>query len=514
MKSIKLIILLALILICVLILFSTYSFSWDEQIKMLDNENIISLVKDNQDSPVFYASTTNAVYKTSDSGSNWRQIYAITKSNKKINKLYTDTLSGNSIYLLTQNGLFQSDKQGRDWKLIFKGSSDLENNCLSMVRVGSVILVGTEEGLFISNNQGKAWQKLSEHFSTSIIPYIITDPSKQNIIYVASEKGVFITEDSGKSWQRIYVTYGSEVPSEDYSDYDGDVSDQLVSVKCMTISNKEPNRLYIVTAKGLFFTDDKGRSWQSVTRIGLSSLNIRAMVISAEDDSLFVALENGVFVFRNGLWCKLSNGQGYNDFSDLVIIDKDNIIMAGRGGLYKINIADKITNQNKISELSESQIQNLFLGEPTIEEVQKAAIEYADVNMNKIKAWQRQSRFKALFPAFNVDYGKTIYGSSTGAMAVGPRDWDVGFSWDLADFIWSSDATSIDSRSRLTVQLRQDVLDQVTNLYFERKRIKLELSISPPATEIERISKELELQEITANLDGLTNGFFSNTHKK
>ena len=94
-------------------------------------------------------------------------------------------------------------------------------------------------------------------------------------------------------------------------------------------------------------------------------------------------------------------------------------------------------------------------------------------------------------------------------MAVGPRDWGMSFSWDVADLIWNSDQTSIDSRSRLTVQLRQDVLDQVNHLYYERQKLRIELLISPPKSEEERIYRLLELKEVTANLDGLTGGHFS-----
>ena len=42
--------------------------------------------------------------------------------------------------------------------------------------------------------------------------------------------------------------------------------------------------------------------------------------------------------------------------------------------------------------------------------------------------------------------------------------------------IFSTEQTSIDVRSRLMVQLRDDILDEVTRLYFERRRLQLELA--------------------------------------
>ena len=86
--------------------------------------------------------------------------------------------------------------------------------------------------------------------------------------------------------------------------------------------------------------------------------------------------------------------------------------------------------------------------------------------------------------------------------------WDVSLSWDLGDLVWSTDQTTIDSRSKLMVELREDVLDQVTRLYFERRRLQAELAADAlePAAEFD---KQLRVDELTALLDAFTGGKFS-----
>lgn len=59
------------------------------------------------------------------------------------------------------------------------------------------------------------------------------------------------------------------------------------------------------------------------------------------------------------------------------------------------------------------------------------------------------------------------------------------------------------------VELRDDILDEVTKLYFERLRIKMELDNLSIEERKKRFEKELKLQELTALLDGLTGGYFS-----
>jgi hypothetical protein len=200
------------------------------------------------------------------------------------------------------------------------------------------------------------------------------------------------------------------------------------------------------------------------------------------------------------------------DLHDLDLDQNKDFLVAGKGGVYRLSQEEVVLKGNKSAgevNYSKEDIQDLFAGEPTIEQVQGAAMEYSETNMNKIKSWRRQARLRALFPSFSLGYNKSIYGSSSGAMAVGPRDWDIAFSWDVGDLVWNSDQTSIDSRSRLTVQLRQDVLDQLNSLYYERRRLKAEMLLSPPVDDVEELYRDFEIQQLTANIDALTGNFFS-----
>ncbi|HCD38300.1 MAG TPA: hypothetical protein DEQ77_06215, partial [Candidatus Omnitrophica bacterium] len=120
----------------------------------------------------------------------------------------------------------------------------------------------------------------------------------------------------------------------------------------------------------------------------------------------------------------------------------------------------------------------------------------------KIANWRKQARLKAFFPQIDLSYDKTVFTSTSypqGRGFVGPLDWGVSLSWDVGDLIFSTEQTSIDVRSRLMVQLRDDILNEVTRLYFERKRLQLELSRSEGLNEKSKLEKELRLEELTAS---------------
>ncbi|MFH1778986.1 MAG: hypothetical protein ABH847_03030 [Candidatus Omnitrophota bacterium] len=158
--------------------------------------------------------------------------------------------------------------------------------------------------------------------------------------------------------------------------------------------------------------------------------------------------------------------------------------------------------------------------EPTILELHQAAIRYAEVSPNKITNWRRQAALKALLPQVSVGYDRDIdrtisaynYGGKT-TYTLGPDDESYGFDfsvkWDLGDLIYNETQTSIDSRSKLMVQLRNDVLEKLNQAYFERKRLKTELLKYQDKTSPAYVERQLKIEELTAQIDALTGGYLS-----
>jgi hypothetical protein len=160
--------------------------------------------------------------------------------------------------------------------------------------------------------------------------------------------------------------------------------------------------------------------------------------------------------------------------------------------------------------------------EPSIQDVQRMAIDYNEVDEGKIKHWRRASQRKALLPTLSVGIDREateLFHWDTGVNPDQLRkgrttwDWDVSLAWDFSDLIWNNDQTSIDSRSKLMVELREDILDQVTRLYFERKRLQVELASTNNPEEYQ-VEKHMRLEELTALIDSLTGGEFSQRIKE
>ena len=64
------------------------------------------------------------------------------------------------------------------------------------------------------------------------------------------------------------------------------------------------------------------------------------------------------------------------------------------------------------------------------------------------------------------------------------------------------------------VGVQEGLLREVTSLYFTRRRLMTAMVLNPPQSPNEQITEQLRLDEITANIDALTGGFFTAEEKK
>ena len=192
-------------------------------------------------------------------------------------------------------------------------------------------------------------------------------------------------------------------------------------------------------------------------------------------------------------------------------------------GVYRFPKPElKFSAEPSGEKLALQDLLNHFNNEPTVMEIQRAAIRYAEVYPEKIEAWRHAAMRKAMLPTVSltgdqgVDHNVDIDRGGTAdadKFIVGPsetnRDWHMGVSWDLGDLIWNDDQTSIDTRSKLMVELRGDILNEVTHLYFERRRLQMDTLLYPPKELPLQIEKDLKLQELTADIDALTGGYLT-----
>lgn len=161
-----------------------------------------------------------------------------------------------------------------------------------------------------------------------------------------------------------------------------------------------------------------------------------------------------------------------------------------------------------------------FAAEPSAREVQSQAIEYLQVHPDIVAGWRLRARTNALAPELRTNgWGKTLARTSEDETPGAPVDItqtdeqsgrvEVRLTWELDRLIFDPQEMAVARESVRTANLRDRVLDEVTRRYFERRRLQVDLELSPPRDLADRVKKELRLQELTADIDAATGGWFS-----
>ena len=161
-----------------------------------------------------------------------------------------------------------------------------------------------------------------------------------------------------------------------------------------------------------------------------------------------------------------------------------------------------------------------YAAEPSIREIQAAAISYARAHPDRIDSWRARAANRAFAPRFEAGITKDWDKTHRVFIEPGQPDREANYDydnwrlnvrarWDLDRAVFDPEEPKVNREAIRLQRYRGDVLDEVTRRYFERRRLQIEIDMAPPTEMGDRVRKELRLQELTADIDALTGGYLS-----
>lgn len=522
-----------LTLIVVLVVMAGAGFRFESRSDLpLSHDPLTDLVLHPADpSQVLVASSTEVFLRGEKQS--WKRLFSIPGKTGLLRHLIVHPRLPETVFLVTEEGILEGNlKRGRS-KWIFKEANPPGNRVHAFAldpRNPDHLFVGTERGLFQSRDGGRTWLRPFRWPENQPMEWVGFLPSQPSTLLLGSRGELFFSKDEGDSFES-----GFSLPlfsrEEEILEESEEGKDAL-QFTSFAFSSRDPSQLWVGTLEGVFESRDGGTEWEKLSDRGLEQGEVRDLVFSDSTHQLIAATSRTVARFHPGekRWENLPVGLAHPPSSlalrSLPGNGGEMLLIASGGelvewGLSPLEVPDARPPFFPSPERLEK-FQTLVVMEPTVREIQKAALRYGNMGNGKIKRWHWGSRMRAFVPrlTFSKDFNlnENIDVDRGGAndpdkFISGPpeRDegWDLGLSWELGDFLYSTAQTSIDSREKLLVELRESILSQVTRIYFERRRVQMEIALTEPGDLQQHFDLLLRLEELTAQLDALTEGYLS-----
>jgi hypothetical protein len=165
--------------------------------------------------------------------------------------------------------------------------------------------------------------------------------------------------------------------------------------------------------------------------------------------------------------------------------------------------------------------------EPAVGVVQRAALLYLGLGPARMRQLRQRADRRGWLPRIDLRAGAGLQRDRS-------RDFDQAFvsgalrelldeeldrghdaslsltlSWDLGDGVFDPEVIDLSREARAVIELRDDVLDEINRLYFERRRVLVSLAGLGLDDGAESIRLRLRADELAAGLDAWTGGWFS-----
>ena len=174
-----------------------------------------------------------------------------------------------------------------------------------------------------------------------------------------------------------------------------------------------------------------------------------------------------------------------------------------------------------------------FEHEPDIDQVQQRVLDHRDIDDDRPDRWTRRARLSHLVPELQGQaswldqrdrqdrFREDIDADDAGdyernrAQHLHRDDlrlrgvYSIRANFDLAGVVYTGDEMAIQREMRNRWRMRDNLLEEVTDLYFARRRPQLEAHLFAPDDPAEMLDIFVEIDALTAHIDALTGGWFS-----
>ena len=362
------------------------------------------------------------------------------------------------LFVASERGVQISRDGGKKWKYFYRGTGGKAKPVYSLsvdLVDPAVLWAGTASGLVKISNDGRDATVVTGVPAIKIFSVLVTQNEGVEKIWVTTEKGIYRSEDAGIHWDRVLVEIGGVGEVAEETSLSQFQIEEISISPLMANMIRAPGKdaLLAASSKGIWEGLNNGNNWAELKNARFPDQKINYLAGSAE--AFYAATDRGVFRWEeenkkfkdisDGLDSKEVRMLAYNEgSSDLFAATRKGVFRYPKPDFKPMSSATGFAPPAQLKAPDAREILKRFETEPAIQEIQNAAIQYAEVHPDKIKAWREAAARKAVMPTLSfttdstadqnvdIDRGGT---NDPDKFIIGPQetqtDWHVGLSWDL-----------------------------------------------------------------------------------
>jgi photosystem II stability/assembly factor-like uncharacterized protein len=218
--------------------------NWNRASNGIANDRVSALAIAESNTNTLFAASYNYpigyFYKSTDGAISWSQVYE--RRWWEVSSLLVHPENPTIIYAATTNALYKSLDSGLVWSQL---PIDLEAGTLS----GKLMFSPSDPNIlyyigikaYRSMDQGESWTEIGPIGQIMIDLYI--DPNEPDLIYALSSNAFFRSQNGGTDWQRMSEAY------------------QFSSASDLAVLPGDSYRFFVVTNSGVYLSSDEGITW-------------------------------------------------------------------------------------------------------------------------------------------------------------------------------------------------------------------------------------------------------------